>query len=309
MTEVDPARADPVPADPTPAGTPVRTQEFVLLTGMSGAGRSTAADVLEDRGWYVVDNLPPKMLVALLEMVAEDQHPQHIAAVVDVRSRHFTTDLQQAIADLRARGWRPRTVFVDATDESLVRRFEAVRRPHPLQGEGLLLDGIRKERRLLGDIRSTADVVVDTTGYNVHQLTAKVDGLLNTDVTTRLRMAVLSFGFKHGIPLDADVVLDLRFLPNPHWDPELRPFTGKDPQVREFVLGQPGAVEYIDAAVAMLRIAITGYLAEGRRYATVAVGCTGGRHRSVAVTEEIVTRLGEVPGVGLTTFHRDLGRE
>lgn len=297
------------PVHPAPAEIPERAQEFVLLTGMSGAGRSTAADVLEDRGWYVVDNLPPKMLVSLLEMVAEDQHPQHIAAVVDVRSRHFTTDLQQAVADLRVRGWRPRTVFVDATDESLVRRFEAVRRPHPLQGEGLLLDGIRKERRLLGDIRSAADIVVDTTGYNVHQLTAKVDGLLHTEGTTRLRMAVLSFGFKHGIPLDADVVLDLRFLPNPHWDPELRPFTGKDPQVREFVLGQPGAIEYIDAAVAMLRIAITGYLAEGRRYATVAVGCTGGRHRSVAVTEEIVTRLGEVPGVGLTTFHRDLGWE
>ncbi len=290
------------------ASTP-RRSDFVLLTGMSGAGRSTAADVLEDRGWYVVDNLPPQMLVSLLDVVQGDTAPQRIAAVVDVRSQHFSTQVEQALVDLRSKGWRPRTVFVDATDESLVRRFEAVRRPHPLQGDGLLLDGIRKERRMLGDIRAGADVIVDTTGFNVHQLTAKVDELLNVDQSTKLRVAVLSFGFKYGIPLDADIVLDLRFLPNPYWDLELRPLTGKDTQIRDFVLGQPGASEYVDAVVAMLRIALQGYLSEGRRYVTLAVGCTGGKHRSVATAEELVARLDPPDGVVLTTFHRDLGRE
>jgi UPF0042 nucleotide-binding protein len=281
----------------------------VLLTGMSGAGRSTAADVLEDRGWYVVDNLPPTMLVDLLELTVTGERAQRVAAVVDVRSRNFSTDLQQAIRDLRERGWRPRTVFVNATDEALVRRFEAVRRPHPLQGEGLLLDGIRRERRMLGDIRSTADIVVDTTGFNVHQLGAKVDELLGAEDETQLRLAVQSFGFKYGIPLDADIVLDLRFLPNPYWDPELRPFNGQDAPVRDFVLGRPGASEYVDAAVAMMRIAITGYLSEGRRHVTLAIGCTGGKHRSVATVEELVARLDAPEGVSITPFHRDLGRE
>ncbi len=284
-------------------------RDFVLLTGMSGAGRTTAANVLEDRGWYVVDNLPPRMLVDLLELTVEADQPQRVAAAVGVRSRNFSTDLQQAVRDLGERGWRPRTLFVDATDETLVRRFEAVRRPHPLQADGLLLDGIRKERRQLGDIRASADVVVDTTGLNVHQLGAKVDELLNSGDETQLRMAVMSFGFKYGIPLDADIVLDLRFLPNPYWDPELRPYTGRDAQVRDFVLGQPGAVEYLDAAVAMMRIAITGYLSEGRRHVTMAIGCTGGKHRSVATVEAFVRRLGQPDGVTLTPFHRDLGRE
>lgn len=295
-------------AGATPAVTG-RPHEFVLLTGMSGAGRSTAADVLEDRGWYVVDNLPPTMLVDLLELTVTGERAQRVAAVVDVRSRNFSTDLQQAIRDLRERGWRPRTVFVDATDEALVRRFEAVRRPHPLQGEGLLLDGIRRERRMLGDIRSTADIVVDTTGFNVHQLGAKVDELLGAEDETQLRLAVQSFGFKYGIPLDADIVLDLRFLPNPYWDQELRPFNGQDAPVRDFVLGRPGASEYVDAAVAMMRIAITGYLSEGRRHVTLAIGCTGGKHRSVATVEELVARLGAPEGVSITPFHRDLGRE
>ncbi len=284
-------------------------RDFVLLTGMSGAGRTTAANVLEDRGWYVVDNLPPRMLVDLLELTVEADQPQRVAAAVGVRSRNFSTDLQQAVRDLGERGWRPRTLFVDATDETLVRRFEAVRRPHPLQADGLLLDGIRKERRQLGDIRASADVVVDTTGLNVHQLGAKVDELLNSGDETQLRMAVMSFGFKYGIPLDADIVLDLRFLPNPYWLPELRRYTGRDAQVRDFVLGQPGAVEYLDAAVAMMRIAITGYLSEGRRHVTMAIGCTGGKHRSVATVEAFVRRLGQPDGVTLTPFHRDLGRE
>ena len=285
--------------------------DMVILTGMSGAGRTTAGDVLEDRGWYVVDNLPPSMIPQLVEVTADDPQRQRVAVIVDVRTRNFTHELSGALAALEERGSRPRVVFVDAPDEALVRRFEAVRRPHPLQGEGLLLDGIRRERRMLGDLRSHADVVIDTGSFNVHQLSSKIDALLNPETRGRLRMAVMSFGFKYGIPLDADVVLDLRFLPNPYWIPELREFTGRDAPVREFVLGQGLAGVFIDHAEQMLRTAVRGYLEEGRRYVTVAVGCTGGKHRSVATTEELTHRLRDLEdsGVALTTFHRDLGRE
>jgi UPF0042 nucleotide-binding protein len=284
---------------------------MVILTGMSGAGRTTAGDVLEDRGWYVVDNLPPAMVPRLMELTADDPHRQKVGVIVDVRSRDFTTELSRSLEELGGAGWRPRIIFVDSSDESLVRRFEAVRRPHPLQGEGLLLDGIRRERRMLGDLRSNADVVIDTSNYNVHQLSAKIDDLLRTDDEVRLRFAVVSFGFKYGIPLDADVVLDLRFLPNPYWIPELRPFTGQDGPVRDFVLGQENSANFLDHAEAMLRTAVRGYLVEGRRYLTVAVGCTGGKHRSVATAEELTRRLMglEDDGVQLSTFHRDLGRE
>ncbi len=296
---------------PETTGDGGRHHDVVILTGMSGAGRTTAGDVLEDRGWYVVDNLPPSMIVELMEITADDPQRQKVAAVVDVRSRDFTTELSVALQALAERGWRPRVVFVDASDESLVRRFDAVRRPHPLQGEGLLLDGIRRERRLLADLRSAADVVVDTSNYNVHQLSAKVDSLIQPGVRVRLRLAVMSFGFKYGIPLDADIVLDLRFLPNPYWDPELRPYTGKDAAVREFVLGQELAGSFLDHSERMLRTSVAGYLAEGRRFVTVAVGCTGGKHRSVAIAEDLALRLADLEDAGaqLTTFHRDLGRE
>ncbi len=300
-TAEEAATADGAVAEP-------ERREFVLLTGMSGAGRTTAADVLEDRGWYVVDNLPARMLTQLASVLGGDTHPR-VAAVVDVRSRDFVADFAQAMADLQAQGWYPQIFFFDATDAVLVRRFDAVRRPHPLQGEGLLLDGIRQERRMLGDIRASAEVVVDTTGYNVHQLTAAVDKLINHDEQSGLRMAVMSFGFKYGIPLDADVVLDMRFLPNPYWNPDLRAFNGRDAPVRDFVLAQPDAIEYIDHAEGLLRTASRGYLAERRRHVTVAIGCTGGKHRSVASVEELNQRLGDISGVQITTFHRDLGRE
>ena len=288
-----------------------RSGTVVIITGMSGAGRTTAGRVIEDRGWYVVDNLPPAMIPQLMRMTADDPQRQKIAAIVDVRTRDFTRELDRALDELARGGLRPRIIFVDSSDESLVRRFESVRRPHPLQGEGLLLDGIRRERRMLADLRSSADVVIDTTNYNVHQFAAKIDGLLNVDAQVQLRFALVSFGYKYGIPLDADVVLDLRFLPNPYWIPELRDFTGRDPQVRDFVLGQERTGTFLDHAEQLLRTAVSGYLQEGRRYVTVAVGCTGGKHRSVATAEELTRRLEDLEeaGVQLTTFHRDLGRE
>lgn len=285
--------------------------ELLILTGMSGAGRSTAADVLEDHGWYVVDNLPPQLLVSMADLVAQVRGQGvdvRLAAVVDVRARRFFSDLQSAMSLLRARGWRPYLLFLDATDEALVRRFESVRRPHPLQGEGRLLDGIQTERRLLRDLRSEAQVVVDTSGLNIHQLGKKISELIGDDRGPALRLAVMSFGFKYGVPLDADFVFDMRFLPNPFWVPELRSLTGQDDPVAEFVLTQEGAADFVENAVGLILPVTEGYLREGRRYATIGVGCTGGKHRSVAVAERLAALLARG---GLSTFvvHRDLGRE
>lgn len=283
--------------------------ELMIVTGMSGAGRSTAANVLEDQGWYVVDNLPPQLLPDLAGLVdASAEDVPRLAAVVDVRSRAFFTDFRAGLERLRDDGWRPSVVFMDATDEALVRRFESVRRPHPLQGEGRMLDGIIREREILRDLRSNADILIDTSGLNVHQLSAKVHELVGDTGGPALRVAVMSFGFKYGIPLDADLVFDMRFLPNPFWNPELRPFSGKDEVVRDFVLGQPGAREFLDGVLALLEPMTQGYLREGRSYVTLAVGCTGGKHRSVAMAEELAKRLAS-DQVGTLVVHRDLGRE
>lgn len=283
--------------------------ELMIVTGMSGAGRSTAANVLEDQGWYVVDNLPPQLLPDLAGLVdASAKDVPRLAAVVDVRSRAFFTDFRAGLERLRDDGWRPSVVFMDATDEALVRRFESVRRPHPLQGEGRMLDGIIREREILRDLRSNADILIDTSGLNVHQLSAKVHELVGDTGGPALRVAVMSFGFKYGIPLDADLVFDMRFLPNPFWNPELRPFSGKDEVVRDFVLGQPGAREFLDGVLALLEPMTQGYLREGRSYVTLAVGCTGGKHRSVAMAEELAKRLAS-DQLGTLVVHRDLGRE
>jgi len=293
--------ADPVEDSPVP--------ELLIITGMSGAGRSTTADVLEDLGWYVVDNLPPQMLapLSLLASKAAGALPR-LAVVVDVRGRSFFTDLRDALSNLRDRGIRLRILFLEASDEALVRRFESVRRPHPLQGQGRILDGIVRERELVGDLRGTADVVIDTSGLNVHQLSAKVIGTFSDEGRSQLRVTVMSFGFKYGLPVDTDHVVDVRFLPNPYWVPELRPLTGRDARVSSYVLSQPGALEFAERYVRALEPVMEGYGRENRTYATISMGCTGGKHRSVALVEDIVTRL-RAMSVNAHAMHRDLGRE
>ena len=293
----------------TVAGVPTPVLRMTVITGLSGAGRSTAAKCLEDLGWFVVDNLPPSLLPTMAELGGRAQAAvSRIAAVVDVRSRGFTSDLQTAIDDLKRRGLSPRVLFLEASDETLVRRFEGVRRPHPLQGDGRLVDGIAGERELLADLRGAADLVLDTSRLNVHELRAQVSSALGLEEETSLQATVVSFGYKYGLPVDADAVVDCRFLPNPHWVPELRPHTGRDGPVRDYVLGQPGALEFLDGYTTLLRLVTTGYLREGKRFATLAVGCTGGKHRSVVMAEELGRRLAE-EGIDVRVIHRDLGRE
>ena len=284
--------------------------ELLVVTGMSGAGRSTAADVLEDLHWYVVDNLPPQMLPALSVLVAgAGGSLPGLAVVLDVRGRWFFDDLREALDQVRASGARVRTLFLEASDEALVRRFESSRRPHPLQGDGRILDGIVAEREVLRDLRTGADVVMDTTSLNVHQLAAKVTSAFSHEARQSLRVTVMSFGFKYGVPVDADHVVDVRFLPNPHWVEELRPLTGRDPQVAEYVLSRDGAADFLERYVSALEPVLSGYLRERKGYATIAVGCTGGKHRSVAMVERIAERLGTSDQVLVRALHRDLGRE
>jgi RNase adapter protein RapZ len=282
--------------------------EVVIVTGMTGAGRSTAAKELEDLGFYVVDNLPPSLLADVIRLVDESKGvAQPIAVVVDVRSGSFFDSLQANLAQGEM-GRRTTLLFLEASDDVLVRRQEAVRRPHPLQGGGRLLDGLIRERTVLADLRSEADVIIDTSNLNVHQLTDKVAEAFGTPETTRLKITVVSFGFKYGIPVDADFVADMRFLPNPFWIPELRPLDGRDPEVADYVKGRAGAEEFLAQYPPLLQTAAGGYLREGKRFMTVAIGCTGGKHRSVAMTEEISARL-RAQGYDAHATHRDLGRE
>jgi len=282
--------------------------ELVVVTGMTGAGRSTVAKELEDLGFYVVDNLPPSLVPDVVRLVDELRGPlQRIAVVVDVRSGAFFEQLLGQVSG-PIHGRQTTLVFLDANDEVLVRRQEAVRRPHPLQGTGRLLDGLQRERVVLGDLRAIADLVIDTSALNVHQLTARIAEAFGTPERTRLTVTVISFGFKYGIPVDADFLADMRFLPNPHWVPELRAHNGTDEDVAEYVYGQPGAQEFLDGYVAVLAAVAPGYLREGKRFMRVAIGCTGGKHRSVAMSEEIARRLRAL-GHQVGTTHRDLGRE
>jgi RNase adapter protein RapZ len=285
------------------------THETLILTGMSGAGRSTVAHSLEDLGWYVVDNLPPSLLPSL---VTKGTGPQgkELAVVVDVRGGEFFDELTQALAELKESKSAYRLVFLDATDQALVQRFESTRRPHPLQDSDRIVDGIARERAKLEEVRSQADVVIDTSNLNVHQLEKRIGEIFGAGKLQGIRINVLSFGYKYGIPVDADLVLDCRFIPNPHWIPELRPLTGLTQQVSEKVLGSEGVAEFVQAYVGLVHSMLDGYMREGKKYVTIAVGCTGGKHRSVAITEEIAHQLSEIGNeVSAHPTHRDVGRE
>jgi RNase adapter protein RapZ len=285
--------------------------DIVVVTGLSGAGRSTAAKCLEDLGYFVVDNLPPELLATMVDLGSRSQGAvTRIAAVMDVRSRAFSSDLRGVIDDLDTAGLAPRVLFLEARDDELVRRFESVRREHPLQGDGRLTDGIAAERRLLEPLRDAADLVVDTTGRSVHQLRRVIEANFVGERTDRppLRATLVSFGFKYGLPVDADLVVDVRFLPNPFWIPELRDLTGQDQAVRDYVLGQNGASTFLDQYTALLETIGAGYKREGKHFLTLAVGCTGGKHRSVSIAEELSRRLNAMD-VRTTVVHRDIGRE
>ena len=275
---------------------------------MSGAGRSTVAHALEDSGWYVVDNLPPALLLGLVQ--ASDA--EKIAVVVDVRTGKYFDDLSSAIKNLKSAGVKYRMLFLDASDQALVQRFESTRRPHPLQGSGRIVDGIMKERTRLEEFRSEADQVIDTSNLNVHQLEKRINEFFKEDGATGVRINVLSFGYKYGIPVDSDLVLDCRFIPNPHWVPELRPKTGQSSEVRDYVLSQDGVTETISNYTSLIKKMSAGYLREGKKYITLAIGCTGGKHRSVAIAEELAKQLTSNQGdfqIEAHAVHRDVGRE
>ena len=287
-----------------------RKHELLVVTGMSGAGRSTVGNALEDLGWYVVDNLPPQMLEPISELFSLTKTPNpRLAVVIDVRGGEFFSELSEHLQKLRNKVPNLRILFLEATDSALVKRFESVRRPHPLQGDGTLLDGISVERAALLAIREQADFVVDTSDQNIHQLSTKIAELFTAKGAKRLSLTLMSFGFKHGLPADADHVADTRFLPNPFWDESLRPFNGEDAQVSDYVLSQVGAQEFITNYVEALKPVIAGYMRENKRYAMIAIGCTGGKHRSVAVVTRIAQLLSELDDVAVSVKHRDLGKE
>ena len=286
-----------------------RPHEVLIVTGMSGAGRSTVANALEDLGWYVVDNLPPQMLRPLVDLAVHpgNQLPK-MAAVVDVRGGRLFADVRRIVDELRDRA-TVRVLFLEATDAALVRRFEQVRRPHPLQEDGTLLDGIARERERMREVRELSDIIIDTSEFNIHQLASTVSEIFAPEGASTVRVTLESFGFKYGLPTDADMVADARFLPNPFWQPALRAKTGLDDEVSNYVLAQEGAREFVDRYVALLQPVLRGYARENKRTATIAVGCTGGKHRSVAIIEDLAAHLRGMPGVAVAVKHRDLGRE
>lgn len=295
--------------DRLPAEAPAPGNEVLIITGASGAGRTGAARALEDLDWYVVDNLPPMMIPALVGMMSPEGGGVHrLAVVVDVRSRTFFADLSKALDQLKSMGAAYRIVFLEATPEALVKRYESNRRPHPLQGGGTLLDGIEAEARLLAPVRRIADEIIDTSRMNVHELTRHIRDVVADEGPRPLQITVESFGFKRGIPIDADHVLDVRFLKNPYWVDELRHLTGRDKPVADYVLDQPGARDFVLGYADLLAPMLQGYLVELKPFATIAVGCTGGQHRSVACAELIAGRLRE-RGYSVRVHHRDLGRE
>ena len=288
--------------------TPPNTPEVVLVTGMSGAGRSTAARALEDLGWFVIDNLPPSLLATTVLLLSGRTDAPKVAVVIDVRGRSFFEEFRESLEELQRDGTDVRVLFLEAGDEVLVRRFESNRRPHPLQGTGRVIDGLTREREVLADLRGAADLVIDTTNLNIHELRRRIDAAFSDDEHTRLRATLVSFGFKYGIPVDADFVADVRFLPNPYWQPELRELTGLDGAVNDAVVANAEAGEFLERYSGIIDLVAGGYLREGKRYVTIAIGCTGGKHRSVAIAENLATRLVR-SGVETLVAHRDLGRE
>jgi UPF0042 nucleotide-binding protein len=289
----------------------MKRNELLILTGMSGAGRSTVAHSLEDLGWYVVDNLPPSLLPALAKQSSDGELPA-LAVVVDVRGGKFFDDLNAALANLKNDGIAFRLLFLDASDQSLVARFESTRRPHPLQSGDRISDGIDRERAKLHELRESADVVIDTSNLNVHQLAKRTSEIFAEGMIEGVRLNILSFGYKYGIPVDADLVLDCRFIPNPHWVPELRPLTGLDQAVSDRVFSNEGVTEFVGDYVKLIKDMLPGYIREGKKYLTIAIGCTGGKHRSVAISTEIAKQLGQTGtdlAISAHAVHRDLGRE
>jgi UPF0042 nucleotide-binding protein len=284
--------------------------QLLIVTGMSGAGRSTVGNSLEDLGWYVVDNLPPQMLGPIADLFTITKTPvPRLAVIIDVRGGEFFSELEDNLTLLGGKAVNVRVLYLEANDSTLVKRFEQVRRPHPLQGDGTILDGIAEERKRLLAIRESADVVMDTSDLNVHQLSTKTAEHFSVDSTVKLQLAVMSFGYKYGIPADADNVADARFIPNPFWNEDLRPFTGLDTQVSDYVLAQTGAKEFIESYAKALQPVLDGYLRENKHYATIAIGCTGGKHRSVAVSTKLAELLSKNNEYTVTVRHRDLGKE
>ncbi|MDG2497232.1 MAG: RNase adapter RapZ [Aquiluna sp.] len=288
---------------------PENRPELLVVTGMSGAGRSTVGNALEDQGWYVIDNLPPQLLLPINDLFTmSKQSLSRVAVVIDVRGGEFFADLQSHIQQLRASEIDVRILFLEANNQALVKRFESVRRPHPLQGDGRVLDGIEAERQQLLSLREAADIVFDTSDSNVHQLTNRVaEAFVGQSKVFKLNL--MSFGFKYGLPADSDMVADARFIANPHWKEALRKKTGADKPVSDYVLSQPGVDDFLESYVTTIRTVLKGYRRENKRFATIAIGCTGGKHRSVALTNRMAELLIEDSEIQVAVSHRDLGRE
>jgi UPF0042 nucleotide-binding protein len=275
---------------------------------MSGAGRSTATRALEDLGWFVVDNLPPTLMIDVVNYVTARAGSTKVAVVADVRGGILFEELQDSLNEIKNAGHDLRVLFLEAGDEALVRRYESSRRPHPLQRDDNILAAVQRERALLGDLRAESDLVIDTTNLNVHELRRAIEAAFGDDDHVALRATVMSFGFKYGIPVDADLVADMRFLPNPYWDDNLKDLTGLDSAVNDYVIDQPEAKAFLDNYSELISLVEDGYLREGKRFVTIAIGCTGGKHRSVAMAENLSARLVK-NGVEVRVVHRDLGRE
>ncbi|MEW6636130.1 MAG: RNase adapter RapZ [Actinomycetota bacterium] len=297
------SEGEPQVLDPPAAG----RRRLVVVTGLSGAGKSNALRAFEDAGYFCIDNLPPRMVPAAMETVQAEGGPEGVVIVMDIRGRrYFGAELERALEAVgEADGWEKRVLFVEADDRTLVRRYKESRRPHPAARNGDVLEAIRTERRELAVLRERADLVVDTSGYSALEVRQRFKRLAES-LSARLTVSLISFGFKHGVPLDADTIFDVRFLPNPHYDPDLRPLTGHDAPVREAVLGQEDARAFVERVTGLLSFLVPRYAAEGKTYFTVGVGCTGGRHRSVVIVEELAKRLGEDGEIDLFVRHRDV---